>query len=71
MDSRSDKTVCQNSLSSSEIDENEILAAKKKLEFAFDAVDNSKARQLVNPVLLYAQGKAQRSIKRKTNQRQN
>ena len=40
IDRKSDHTVCQNSISSSNIDQNEILAAKKRLEFAFDEVDD-------------------------------
>ena len=40
IDGKSDHTVCQNSISSSNIDQNEILAAKKRLEFVFDEVDD-------------------------------
>ena len=39
---RSDHTVNQNDITNSEIDENEILAAKKRLEFAFDQESNDR-----------------------------
>ena len=40
MGQKSDHTINQNDISNSEIDENEILAAKKRLDFVFDQESN-------------------------------